>query len=257
LILTLFLQTAHSQWHGLGAEVYAQGDIGSTDRSNSAFFNNPAGLSGIDSNYFKAHYLVHAAVEGFQTLGLNYAKKLRSTHFSVGAQRFGFEKYAENQIGLAVAWQSDRVSIGLRSSVMNQFVKSWSSSSSWINDFGIQIQHNNRWLSGLWVRNFTKGLNNNALVLPYFIAYGLHFQATKKISLSSQIESGLEKDFMYRLGIKYALNNKIHLMTGINPKLTAQYFGLSLIQNNFRLELASKISPYSGFNSQFSFSKLW
>ena len=74
---------------------------------------------------------------------------------ALGAERFGDQLYNENKIGIAIAKNTGRVSLGLKASFLGQTVQNISAQSTILTEFGVMAKVSKTVTIGFHAQNLT------------------------------------------------------------------------------------------------------
>jgi hypothetical protein len=222
----------------------------------SSIYQNPAGIAYLDYNF--ASVAVHKTlpIEGLLTVGAwgNIKSKIATIGFS--ADNFGDEYYHETRVGLAVAKKVDKVSMGIKFSLLNNAVKEMSSKQTLLGEFGILATPSKFFSVGLHVVNFTRAKLYESQTLPTFVNFGVGLNPSKKINISGQIDYLVgEKPFL-KLGMVYQIKDHLSLSTGVNPNLNSVHFGVSFDLKKYRFAYAVSTHPNVGLSNHITLAIL-
>lgn len=248
-LLIVFTISAHAQYTSLGASAYGRANSLVAVADVSSIYQNPAGLGYLNYNF--AAVAVHKTlpVEGLLTVGAFGLLKTKPIHFGFSADNFGDQYYHESRLGLSAAKKMDKVSMGLKFSLINNAVKEMSSRLTFLGEFGILATPSKFFSVGLHVVNFTRAKVYDSQPLPTFVNFGVGLNPSKKINISSQVDYPVgEKPFL-KMGLNYQIKESLGLSAGINPNLNAVHFGLNLDIKKYKFSYAVSTHPNVGLSN--------
>jgi hypothetical protein len=256
LLTLLSFGSAKAQYTYLGAGAYGRANSLVAVPDQSSIYQNPAGIGYLD--YHFAAVAIHKTlpVEGLLTVGAwgNIKSKLLNIGFS--ADNFGDEYYHETRFGLAAAKKMDKVSMGIKFTLLNNVVKEMSSKQTLLGEFGILATPSKFFSVGLHLINFTRAKLYASQSLPTFVNFGIGLNPTKKINISGQIDYPIGENPFLKLGMAYQIKDHLKLSTGVNPNFNAVYFGASFDVKNYRFAYAVSTHPHVGLSNHITLAFL-
>jgi hypothetical protein len=226
LAFIMFL-SSKAQYTYLGATAFGRANSLVAVPDLSSIYQNPAGIAYLENNFvaFALHNTL--PVEGLITVGSWGNFKTKALSFAISADNFGDQYYHETRLGLAAAKKVDRVSMGVKFSLLNNAVKEMSSRQTFLGEFGILATPSKFLSVGLHVINFTRASLYESQTLPTFVNFGLGINPSKKINISGQMDYPVGKKPSLKLGIAYQIKDHLNISAGINPNLNSVHFGIS------------------------------
>ncbi|MCP9766941.1 hypothetical protein EGI22_03405 [Lacihabitans sp. LS3-19] len=217
--------------------------------SISSIYQNPAGISFLEASHIALAYHKTLPVEGFSTLGFwgNYKSKIVDLGFS--ADNFGDQYYHESRIGLAASKKLDKVSMGLKFSLLNNAVKDISSKQTVLGEFGIHAYPSRFFSIGLHVINFTSARLYASQSLPTYVNFGIGLNPSKKVNISGQMDYPVGQKPNLKVGMAYQIKDELRLSTGVNPSLRAVHFGLGYDIKKYKFSYAVSTHPNIGLSN--------
>ncbi len=255
-LLIVFTISANAQYTALGASAYGRSNSLVAVADVSSIYQNPAGLGHLNYNF--AAVAVHKTlpVEGLLTVGAFGLLKTKPVHFGFSVDNFGDQYYRESRLGLAAAKKIEKVSMGLKFSLMNNAVKEMSSRQTFLGEFGILATPSKFFSIGLHVINFTRAKLYESQPLPTFVNFGVGLNPSKKINISGQVDYLVgEKPFL-KMGLNYQIKESLGLSAGINPNLKAVHFGLNLDIKKYKFSYAVSTHPNVGLSNHLTLTLL-
>ena len=253
IVLTI---SANAQYTSLGASAYGRANSLVAVADISSIYQNPAGLGYLNYNF--AAIAVHKTlpVEGLLTIGAFGLLKTNAIHIGFSADNFGDEYYHETRLGLAAAKKMDKVSMGLKFSLMSNSVKEMSSRQTVLGEFGILATPSKFFSVGLHVINFTRAQLYESQPLPTFVNFGVGLNPSKKINISGQVDYPVgEKPFL-KIGLNYQIKESLGLSTGINRNLNSVHFGFTFDVKKYKFAYAVSTHPSVGLSNHLTLAIL-
>ncbi len=255
-ILIVLTISTNAQYTNLGASAYGRANSLVAVADISSIYQNPAGLGYLNYNF--AAVAVHKTlpVEGLLTIGAFGLLKTKPLNIGFSADNFGDDYYHETRIGLAVAKKLDKVSMGIKFSLLNNAVKEMSSKQTLLGEFGILATPSKFFSVGLHVVNFTRAKLYESQNLPTFVNFGIGLNPSKKINISGQIDYPVGDKPYLKLGMAYQIKDNFSLSTGVNPNLNAVHFGVSFEVKKYRFAYAISTHPNVGLSNHITLAIL-
>ncbi len=250
---TLFYNSSYGQIpKSLGAETQAVGGASSSIFTNFAFFNNPAGLAEIKSFSLHASFFNSFGISGLNTTGFNV--NIPSKHFKLGLgiQKFGDELYNENLLGILLAKQKDKVSIGIKASYYQVNIADYLSRNTILLEFGIIVKPIKKVTVGLHAVNLSSARLFSAQSLPFQLKMGVSYYPTTKLRISSDLESDLKTYTSIKTGLEYNFYKNLFMRTGLNSHLKTLHFGFGLSHKNITFDYTTISNQNLGVSNGFS-----
>jgi hypothetical protein len=250
---TLFYSSSFAQIpKSLGAETQAMGGAASSIFTNFAFFNNPAGLAEIKSFSLHASFFNSFSISGLNTSGFNVNIPTKRVNLGLGIQKFGDDLYGENLIGILLAKQKDKVSIGLKASYYQTNISDYLSRNTMFLEFGIIVKPVKKINIGLHAVNLSSARLFFTQSLPFLLKMGFSYFPTNKLRISSDLESDLKTYKSIKTGLEYNFYKKIYLRTGLNSQLKTLHFGFGISHKNISFDYATITNQNLGLSNGFS-----
>lgn len=215
----------------------------------SSIYQNPAGLSFLNYNAIAVSYFKTLPIEGLGNIGLlgNFQTKILNLGFSV--DNFGDQYYHESRFGLAAAKKMDKVSMGMKFSLLNNGIKDMSSRQTVLGEFGIIASPTKFFNVGLHLVNFTRAKLYESQTLPTILSFGVGLNPTKRVNISGQCDYYLNEKTIFRMGMFYQVRDQLSISTGVNPELKSVHFGLGLDIKKYKFQYAVSTHPSVGLSN--------
>ena len=216
--------------------------------------NNPAGMAdyrylsfgfSYENRFFmKELSLYNAAMLmplNFGTIGLSF-------------NRFGFENFNENKLGLAYARSfSHYLKMGLKLDyLMFNFADGYAKRRSATFELGIQSEITNDLSIGVYVFNpiniKLKTIHNERI--PVYFRFGFLYKVTKDFLMTSEVEYDTEKRIDYRLGLEYNTLKEFFIRIGIHTNPATASLGVGYTLNHVVIDVSATMNQYTGISFQ-------
>lgn len=174
----------------------------------------------------------------------------KSGTIGLQADYFGSSDFNENQLGLVYARKiTEKIDVGIKFNYHSIKTAGYGSAST-INFEGGAIFHlTDRLHGGIHIYNPTSSKfnknGNEKLASAY--KFGLGYEASKNVFLSTEIVKQEDKDVSVNAGLQYNLHEKVFLRGGISTLGNNSYLGLGLKLNFGRIDINASYHPQLGF----------
>jgi hypothetical protein len=240
----------------LGAGAYGRANSLVAVPDLSSIYQNPAGIAYLDGNFAAIALHKTLPIEGLLMLGAWGNFKTKALSIGISADNFGDQYYHETRLGLAAAKKMDKVSMGLKFSLMNNAVKEMSSRQTFLGEFGILAVPSKFFSLGLHVVNFTRAKLYESQPLPTFVNFGIGLNPSKKINISGQVDYPVGEKPLLKMGLSYQIKESLGLSAGINPNLNSVHFGLNLDIKKYKFSYAVSTHPNVGLSNHLTLALL-
>ncbi len=255
-LLIFNLLSANAQYITLGAGAYGRANSLVAIPDISSVYQNPAGIGCSNDNFVAVAINKTLPIEGLATVGAFGQINSKVVNFGFSVDNFGDQYYHETRLGLAAAKKMDKVSMGLKFSLLNNGVKEMSSRQTFLGEFGILAVPSKFFSVGLHVINFTRAKLYESQSLPTYVNFGIGLNPSKKINISGQVDYPVgEKPFL-KMGLNYQVKESLGLSAGINPNLNSVHFGLNLSIKKYKFSYAVSTHPNVGLSNHLTLALL-
>lgn len=240
----------------MGAGAYGRANSLVAVPDISSVYQNPAGLGYLDYKF--AALAIHKTlpVAGFLTVGAWGNLNTKALNIGFSADNFGDQFYHESRVGIAAAKKLDKVSMGVKFSLMSNVVKEMSSRQAVLGEFGIMATPSKFFSLGLHVINFTRARLYETQLLPTFVNFGIAINPSKKVNISTQMDYPVGDKPQLKMGLAYQIKENLGLSTGINPSLNAVHFGLTFEVKKYKFAYAVSTHPNVGLSNHLTLAIL-
>ncbi len=226
-----------------------------------SFWNNQAGLAGVDAFTAGAFYENRFLVNGLSHQGFAVANPLGNGTVAVGYSGFGYSVYQENNVGAAYALQLARtLSAGVRMSYHSTRIAAdnYGSTGNLTAELGVQLQISEKVTVSTHLFNpFRAQLNDfNDERLPTVLAVGAAYRISDELYAAAEVEKDIEHKPSVRAGVEYHPADILYIRVGTSTNPNLFSFGLGLEFNNLRFDLSGNYHSLLGYTPQVSLTYL-
>ncbi len=262
IFLTVFLlcmpARASNDNYPAGARSAAMGGVGVMHPGFWSIWHNQAGLG------FHSHFSVGIHHEnrylvpefGLSCIGITLPTSTGT--FGLSWSHFGYPKYHENKIGLALGRAfHERFAVGLQIDYLNTFIDEELGSSGTVAiEAGILAEPVERLTVGFHVFNPTASSLPKLREehIPVILRLGMVYRFGENLLLGVETEKDLDlAGACYRVGLEVTANEYIYVRTGISVQEYVQHaFGLGIHMRHFRADLAFSFQAIAGYTPYLS-----
>lgn len=229
----------------IGLGVYSKNfaDVYSGTSNQASLAQLPAGSFGVygERRFMQAELNNYSAIIAVPTA---------SGVIGVQGDYFGSNLFNENQIGLIYARKiTSVIDIGAKFNYHSVRVAGYGTSSAINFEIGSVLHLTDKLHSGFHIYNPTSSKlsksGNEKLAAIY--RFGLGYEASKNVFISTEIVKQENKDINVNAGLQYNLHEKIILRTGISTLSNNSFVGLGLKLNFGRIDINAAYHPQLGF----------
>lgn len=229
-------------------------DIGFADIN--ALFANPAGIAFLDTWQATVTARNRFSVMETSTLGMAVALPIDDlSGIGLMASYHGFEAYNETKIGLAYARRLiPDLSVGFMIDYQGFRIPEYGDRHTLTFEAGAQAVLLRNFRVGVYVYSPVRvEVSEEDYIRPYFALGG-----TWQVSNSLMIHVKAAQDIAFRpsahAGIEYRLIEILYLRAGISTNPVENAFGIGIIANNLRFDIATLFHPSLGMTPSLSVS---
>ncbi len=241
-----------------GARAAATGGVGVIQPDLWSLWHNQAGLGFYTFTAVGIHHENRFLVPEFAFSSIGITLPTSSGTFGISWSHFGYPRYHENKIGLALGKSfHERFAAGLQINYLSVFIDDELGRSGTVAiEAGIMAELlENLWL-GFHVFNPTASRHRklDRELIPVIMRLGLGYQFDDRLFLGMETEKDLNIGKpLYRAGIEYRLIDYIYVRTGLSVQEYVQHsFGLGFSMQNFQADLAFSFQQILGYTPYLS-----
>ena len=218
--------------------------------------NNPAGMAnyrffGVGISYenrffMKELSLYNAALVMPMKIGI----------FGLSFNRFGFESFNENKLGLAYARSfGPYLKMGLKLDYLwFKFSDEYAKRRTATFEFGIQSDVTQDLCVGVYIFNpinvKLKTIHNERV--PIVFRFGLSYKITKDFLATSEVEYNSDNSLDYRFGLEYNTLKEFYIRVGVHTNPATACFGIGYSLNRVVIDVSATMNQYTGVSFQSS-----
>jgi hypothetical protein len=219
-----------------------------------SLFNNPAGLSFINSREIGAYY--SPAPFELKELANAYGAYCEPTeygNFSAGFSIYGYELYKETQIALGYGRSiSKNFFVGATTIYRNISIKNYGATGVFLLNLGAVAKINEKYGFGFSVENITRStINDESNQIPTVFWLGTYGKFIKELTVNVALQKELEQNASVRFGAEYQLVDFIQLRFGVSNEPRTYSTGFGVVYDFLTVDYAYSSHPDLGSTHQF------
>jgi hypothetical protein len=266
MYLTPLFSWAQLESYTMGGRGWGIGNATATLSDEWAIFNNVGGIGQMEKFSAMFAYDNRFGLTEFQTFGLGFVAPIRWGVAGLSVDRFGDDLYNETKIGLGYAYRWDKVNFGLKANYAQISFADLGSKSTFILEFGGQVQLSKTIRFGVHIYNFSQALlkddNGEEYKIPTVIKGGLAYSPLENLLVAIETQKDLDLPAEVRAGVEYGIWKYINLRTGIQVRgkssnetqSVSGHFGLGFKLKQYRFDYALGTQSDLGLMHHVSFA---
>ena len=212
--------------------------------------SNQASLAQLTSGSFGVYGERRFMLEELNNYSAIIAIPTKSGTIGFQGDYFGSANFNENQIGLIYARKvTSVIDAGVKFNYHSVKVAGYGTSSAINFEIGTIFHLTEKLHTGIHIYNPTSSKlsksGNEKLAAIY--QFGLGYEASKNVFVSTEIVKQEDKDISVNAGLQYNLHEKVFLRAGISSLSNNSYLGLGLKLNFGRIDINAAYHPQLGF----------
>lgn len=258
IIVGFFIVLCINQVHAsgepfpIGARSWGMGNATVALADRQSVFNNPAGLGFLTNNFISTSYHNRFAIAGLNTFALGGNYNTSVVNVGLDVERFGDKLYHEQKLGLALAKNTGRVSLGIKASYLQAVVEGLATKRTLLTQFGVMAKLSSSVQLGFSAYNLTGARLFRSQRVPTVLRLGLSYQPTKQLLLVGEAEKDIVLPTLFKAGLEYQIIKNFYLRTGITSKLSNVHFGIGFQSKQFFFDYAISNHSLLGFSHHLS-----
>lgn len=253
--IMLLINTGWAQTTG-GGRAAGMAGAGVNLQDLWAVYHNQAGLAGVKNLSAGVFNETSFMLSEVSTRGMAVAVPVSNGVVAAQFQYYGFALYNEKRGGLAYARKlSEHVSAGIQLDYLGiSIAEGYGSKSVLTFEGGVQAELLRGFFMAAHVYNPIRakiaGYNDERL--PAVLKFGLSYLPSDKVTLAAEAEKDIDRPNRIKAGAEYQLVKQFFLRTGMasNPFNTS--FGVGLIFDTFRFDVAATYHRQLGYTPHVS-----
>lgn len=218
--------------------------------------NNPAGLAKYPFISVGISYENRFLLKELSNIDAAFVIPVKIGTFGLSFNRFGFENYNENKIGLSYARAfGPYLKMGLQLDYLSfKFSDDYVKRRTVTFGLGLQSDITNDLCLGVYIFNpvnvSLKTLNNERV--PIVFRFGFTYKMTKDFTAATEIEYDSDKNLDYRIGLEYNILKDFFIRVGVHTRPATACFGIGYEINRVVIDVAATMNQYTGVSFQSS-----
>lgn len=232
-----------------GAGTALQGDVWGVQ-------NNQASLAFIEKFQAAGFYETRFLMNDLGMKAFAAGIPIKNGVFGIGVSSFGNKLYSENKAGLAYSRKfGPKISAAVQLNFHNtRIAENYGSASTATAEVGFMAEPVKNLTLGFHLFNPTRSKlsGNLAERMPTIMKLGALYKFSDKVFLTGEAEKDADYKASFRAGIEYRPLPSFYLRGGAasNPGMSA--FGMGIVMQNLRLDVASTFHSVLGFSPSIS-----
>ncbi|MCC6384741.1 MAG: hypothetical protein LC117_11170 [Bacteroidia bacterium] len=255
-VTLLFSVTRLTAQQGDGGRAAGMADAGLNLNDLWSVFQNQAGLAQVQSLSIGIFNQTPFMMGDLSTRGLAVAVPVNNGTLAAQFQYYGYSLYNEKSGGLAYARKlTESVSAGLQLDYFGvSIAENYGSANAVTFEAGLQAELMDGFFLAAHVNNpiRAKIADYNDERLPSILRFGLAYLPSEKVTLAAEAEKEIDRPNRIKAGIEYQVAKQLYLRTGIASNPVNTTFGLGLILDTFRFDVATSYHRQLGYSSNVS-----
>lgn len=176
--------------------------------------------------------------------------------FGLSYDRFGFENYNENKLGLGYARSfGPYLKMGLKLDYLwFKFSNDYEKRRTATFELGIQSEITKDLCVGAYIFNpiniKLQTIHNERI--PVVFRFGMSYKVTKDFLATTEVEYNTESKLDYRFGLEYNALKEFYIRVGVHTNPATASFGVGYTINRVIIDVSATINQYTGVSFQSS-----
>ncbi len=254
----LFLTNAYTQsgteTFPKGSRSMGMGNAHVTLGDSWAVFNNSAGIAFLEHSQIAVGYDQRLNLQELTTFAAAMAIKSRQGAWGIGVSSFGSELFSQQQVGLSFASKLGITSLGLKVDYLQTSIEGGGTGRAAIVSLGGIAELTPVLLFGAHVYNLSGAGYGRFSTdkLPIIVKAGLSYRPSSALMVNLEAEKDILLPPLVKLGLEYALAQKLYTRIGINSEPANLFFGIGFRPKAFQLDYAMGQHAQLGYTQHLS-----
>lgn len=225
-----------SDLRGGGAAVTAQGKIYSVLGGADGIFGNSASMPDM-----KEALMIDAGVErrfglaDLSVYSLAVVKKLKRSAFGINLVNMGDQEYLERKLQASFSMKLTEVfNIGANFNMLQLSISDYGQTFTPSIDLGILTKLTEKIAVGIFAQNIAT-TKQETISYPTILALGVDYKLSEKVGLKLEAEKILDRSIAIKSALKYAPQEKLNFMLGVDTQRQNMALGISYQLNGFKI----------------------
>ena len=218
--------------------------------------NNPAGMAnyhffGVGLSYENRFFMKELGI-----YNAAFVMPVKIGTFGLSFNRFGFEKYNENKLGLAYARAfGPHLKMGLKLDyLLFKFSDEYAKRRTATFELGIQSDITKDLCIGVYIFNpinvKLKSIHNERV--PVVFKFGLSYKVTKDFLAATEVEYNSDSGLDYRFGLEYNTLQEFYIRVGVHTNPATACCGVGYTLNRMVIDVSATMNQHTGVSFQSS-----
>lgn len=223
-----------------------------------AIFNNPAGLSGIQTSQVFFGYDHRLNLNELTSLSAGFIQKHDKLTYGVAASRFGGSLFSQHLIGVAASNQLGIASLGFKVSYLQTAMEGFGTGGSWLIDFGGIAELTPHLFFAAHIFNLTRSNYGGSSWdrFPTVVKSGISFRPSERVMTNLEVEKDILHPAILKVGIEYNFFQKLWGRVGMNNQPQQLFFGLGFTGKRLSVDYSMTQHPRLGHTHHVSMNFL-
>jgi hypothetical protein len=257
LFFSNFKTFAANDYFPIGARAIGLANTSVALTENWSIFNNIAGLGGVKNTQVGMFYEQKYRFSDFNLAAISFNCPVQKAQknwgkMGFGIAHFGNQLYKEIRANMGWANKIRFVSLGFQLEYLQTTIETIGSKSNLACNLGGQAEISKNLTFGACIFNINQAKISENESIPTLMKAGISYHYLTKIVLNAEIEKEIEKRNLYKLGLEYAIIERIIVRTGINLQPEIYFFGFGWQSKIFDFNYAFILHPVLGDSHAFS-----
>ncbi len=239
-----------------GARSNAMGNCSVSFNDFWSIQNNPAGMSNYQFCSVGLSYENRFYMKELSLYNAAFVMPVKIGTFGLSFNRFGFENYNENKLGLAYARDfGPYLKMGLKLDYLwFKFSDEYAKRRTATFELGLQSNITDDLCIGVFIFNpinvKLKTTNNERV--PVIFRFGFMYNVTKDFLVTSEVEYNSNSTLDYRFGLEYNTFNDFYIRVGVHTNPATASFGVGYTLSRVVIDVSVTMNQHTGVSFQSS-----
>jgi len=249
-LLSLIALSAKSQNgdYAVGARSDAQAGASVTLEDEWALFNNIGALSYVEEYNAFATYQNRYGLSELSVMAFGMAVPIFNGTAGFGFFRFGDDLLNEQRFNLGFSNRFGIVSLGLNIGFYQLNIEGSGTQNALLFDFGGHAKLTEHLFFGAHISNLNQAELSafTGEKIATIMKTGISYRPSTELKINVEVQKEVEQDAQLKLGLEYALIERVFLRTGIRTKPFESSFGAGFHTGKFKIDYAFINNPDIG-----------
>jgi hypothetical protein len=219
-----------------------------------SLFNNISGIASLKNLHAGFTFENRFGIKSMNRMGALFICPFKYGVGGISLYKFGDQHYNEEMVGIGIAHQIMKVSLGIKINYLQIGMEELNSRKSLVCEFGGIAEITPQLVFGAHVYNFNqsriKGYQKE--FVPTIIKAGLSYRPFSKLMVNVETVKDIDFKASFKAGIEYKIIDKFCIRTGLSTFPFFGSFGIGYNNKNFQIDYAYASHTQLGFINQLS-----